>query len=118
MIPQLNLRVTKMEVESKRLPLPPTMSNPSIIGTLPIQQSVDPHGSLCLHVPIKCPPAKLSPNISVVYHSAITEMSVLGVGWDLRAFGLIQRIGRTIAQDNIAGQLVCHVPATLCEHGM
>ena len=80
------------------------MSN-SIVGTLPIDHSVDPNGSLCLTVQIKVPPAKLSPDISIFYHSAFTEMSVLGVGWDLQAFGLIQRTGATVAQDTFAGKL-------------
>ena len=76
----------------------------SIVGTLPIEHYVDPNGSLSLHVPIKVPPAKLSPEISVSYHSAISELSVLGAGWDLQAFGLIQRTGATIAQDSFAGK--------------
>jgi hypothetical protein len=75
----------------------------SIVGTLQIQKSVDPNGALCLTVPINVPPARLSPDITVFYNSAIMEMSVLGAGWDLQAGGLIQRIGATIAQDGAAG---------------
>jgi hypothetical protein len=79
------------------------MSNP-IVGTLAIEHSVDPNGSLVFEVPIKVPPANLDPEIRLAYHSAISELSVLGVGWDLQAFGLVQRTGATIAQDNFSGQ--------------
>ena len=75
----------------------------SIVGTLAIQHYVDPNGSLCLELPIKAPPAKVSPGISIVHHSAVHGMSVLGYGWELRAFGLIQRTARTLAQDNVSG---------------
>ncbi len=30
-------------------------------------------------------------------------MSMVGYGWELRAFGLIQRTARTLAQDNVSG---------------
>jgi hypothetical protein len=76
----------------------------SIVGTLQAEHSVDPNGSLNLNVAIQVPPAKLGPDISVFYHSAITEMSVLGVGWELEAFGIIQRVGATIAQDGFSGK--------------
>jgi hypothetical protein len=63
----------------------------SIVGTLAIEYTVDPNGSLRFDVPIRVPPAKLAPDISISYRSAVHEMSVLGRGWELSAFGLIQR---------------------------
>lgn len=79
------------------------MANSPIVGTLAIEHSVDPNGSLNLKVPITVPPAKLSPDILVSYHSAAQEMSVLGHGWEIQAFGLIERTPATIAQDRFAG---------------
>ena len=78
-------------------------STDSIVGSLPIEHSVDPNGSLSIRVPIQVPPAKLSPDISISYHSAVDVMSVLGHGWDLQAYGFIQRTPATVAQDNFSG---------------
>ena len=78
------------------------MSNP-IVGSLAIDHNVDPNGSLFFKVPIQVPPAKLAPDLSISYHSAVHQQSVLGHGWDLHAFGLIQRSARTVAQDGVSG---------------
>ena len=78
------------------------MSN-SIVGSLAIEHSVDPNGSLYLKVPIRVPPAKLSPDIFLGYHSAVHQLSVLGHGWDLNAFGFIERTAATVAQDVFSG---------------
>lgn len=80
------------------------MFDSSIVGTLDVGHSVDPNGSLSLDIAIKVPPAKLSPEISVSYHSAVTEMSVLGLGWELHAHGFIQRTSATVVQDGFAGK--------------
>ncbi|CCM06065.1 uncharacterized protein FIBRA_08312 [Fibroporia radiculosa] len=78
------------------------MSN-TIVGSLSIDQCVDPNGSLVLKVPIRVPPAKLSPTVEISYHSAVHQQSVVGHGWTLDAFGLVQRTAATIAQDGFAG---------------
>ena len=75
----------------------------TIVGSLAVDHSVDPNGSLVLKVPIKAPPAKLSPDVSISYHSAVRRLSVLGHGWELQAFGFIERTAATIAQDGFAG---------------
>jgi len=80
------------------------MFDSSIVGTLDVGHSVDPNGSLSLDILINVPPAKLGPGISVSYHSAVTEMSVLGLGWELHAYRFIQRTSATVDQDGIAGK--------------
>lgn len=75
----------------------------TIVGSLAIDRTVDPNGSLFLKVPIQVPPAKHAPDLSISYHSAVHQQSVLGHGWDLHAFGLIQRTARTVAQDGVSG---------------
>ncbi|KAF9507107.1 hypothetical protein BS47DRAFT_1366863 [Hydnum rufescens UP504] len=81
------------------------MSN-TIVGSLAIDHCVDPNGSLFLKVPIQVPPAKLTPDLSISYHSAVHQQSVLGHGCDLHTFGLIQRSARTVAQDGVSGKSI------------
>ncbi|CCM02460.1 uncharacterized protein FIBRA_04559 [Fibroporia radiculosa] len=80
------------------------MSN-NTVGTLSIDQCVDPNGSLVLNVPIRVPPAKLAPTVTISYHSAVHDQSVMGHGWSLDAFGLVQRTAATVAQDGFAGSV-------------
>ncbi|KAK7452669.1 hypothetical protein VKT23_012067 [Stygiomarasmius scandens] len=81
------------------------MSDTFIAGSLPVNSTVDPNGSLAIQVPIRVPPAKLSPDLSISYHSAVHEMTVLGHGWELDAFSLIQRTAATVVQDGFAGSV-------------
>ncbi|KAL0950270.1 hypothetical protein HGRIS_010250 [Hohenbuehelia grisea] len=75
----------------------------SIVGTLPIQHSVDTNGSLTISVPLHAPPAKMAPDLSLSYHSASTTTSVVGTGWALKGVSLIERVAPTIVQDGFRG---------------
>src|ERR1700761_3699612 len=76
-----------------------------IIGTLPLQPSVDSNGSLSLNVPIQLPPAKLTPGLSFAYHSAAGDTNVVGQGWVIKGIAQIERVPATLAQDGFRGKL-------------
>ncbi|KAL6297836.1 hypothetical protein BKA93DRAFT_831210 [Sparassis latifolia] len=75
----------------------------SIVGTLPIKHTVDPNGSLFLDVPLQLPSAKVSPKISLSYHSAATNISAIGKGWVIKGASVIERVPATVAQDGFRG---------------
>lgn len=76
----------------------------TIVGTLPVEHLVDANGSLTIDVPIKVPPSKFAPTISLTYHSAARNVSSLGIGWTMKGVSLIERVPATIFQDGIRGQ--------------
>ncbi|KAF9064010.1 hypothetical protein BDP27DRAFT_1334218 [Rhodocollybia butyracea] len=75
----------------------------SIVGTLPISQTVDPNGSLSLDITLQIPPAKMAPSFSLAYHSASSSVSTVGMGWALRGASAIERVGATKDQDGFRG---------------
>lgn len=74
-----------------------------IVGSLPVKHNVDPNGSLGIDVPLMLPPAKMAPNLTVSYHSAANNASVIGVGWTIKGASYIERVPATIAQDQLRG---------------
>ncbi|KAF4593628.1 hypothetical protein EYR40_008416 [Pleurotus pulmonarius] len=76
-----------------------------IVGALPVKHDVDPNGSLTIDVQLMLPPAKMAPNLTVSYHSAATNASVIGVGWVLKGVSCIERVAATVAQDQIRGSV-------------
>ncbi|KAJ8496002.1 hypothetical protein ONZ45_g12626 [Pleurotus djamor] len=77
----------------------------SIVGTLKIDHSVDPNGSLTLAIPIQLPPARLAPEISLNYHSASNTASAIGTGWTIKGVCVVERTPATVAQDGFAGSI-------------
>ncbi|KAJ8515295.1 hypothetical protein ONZ45_g7271 [Pleurotus djamor] len=77
----------------------------SIVGTLKIDHSVDPNGSLALTIPIQLPPARLAPEIALNYHSASNTASTIGTGWTIKGISIVERTPATIAQDGFAGSI-------------
>ncbi|KAJ7475487.1 hypothetical protein B0H11DRAFT_2032379 [Mycena galericulata] len=75
----------------------------SIVGTLPVSQSVDSNGSLSLEIPVQTPPAKMAPKLSLAYHSASTRTSIVGMGWALKGTPTIERVAATKDQDGFRG---------------
>ncbi|KAG9220198.1 hypothetical protein CCMSSC00406_0007107 [Pleurotus cornucopiae] len=76
-----------------------------IVGSLPVKHNVDPNGSLGIDVPLMLPPAKMAPNLTVSYHSAANNASVIGVGWTIKGASYIERVPATIAQDQLRGSV-------------
>ena len=75
-----------------------------IIGTIPICHSVDVNGSFTIEVPIQLPPANVTPDVSLAYHSAAEDSDVVGPGWTLKAAAVIERVPATKAQDDFRGE--------------
>ena len=84
-----------------------------IVGALPVKHDVDPNGSLTIDVQVMLPPAKMAPNLTVSYHSAANNASVIGVGWALKGASVIERVAATIAQDQIRGSFSCRLPVSI-----
>ena len=79
----------------------------NVVGTLPIEHSVDDNGSLTLQIPIQLPPAKFTPSFSFSYHSAAGDIS-LGPGWLIKGVASVERVPATICQDGFRGRsLLC-----------
>ncbi|PFH48340.1 hypothetical protein AMATHDRAFT_150088 [Amanita thiersii Skay4041] len=75
----------------------------SIIGTLPVTHAVDPSGSFTMNVPLQLPQSRFKPDLSLAYHSAAVEPSLLGRGWSLLGASAIERVPATAAQDGFRG---------------
>ena len=80
-------------------------SAPEIHGSLPIHQYVDQNGSWCLDVSIQLPPSRLSPDLSLSYHSASHDTDAVGPGWVLKGLTTIERTPAILATDGFRGML-------------
>lgn len=85
-----------------------------IVGSLPISHSVDANGSLSVDVSIQLPPSKFPPELSLSYHSAAIDTSVVGYGWALKGGAAVTRVAATIAQDDIRGMSLTDVLIHIC----
>ncbi|PFH46740.1 hypothetical protein AMATHDRAFT_7456 [Amanita thiersii Skay4041] len=72
-----------------------------IFGIIPILHSVDSSGSFTLDVPLQLPEARFKPELSLSYHSAATDNSVLGRGWVLKGVSVIERALEKVTQRTI-----------------
>ncbi|PYT03078.1 MAG: hypothetical protein DMF60_19470 [Acidobacteria bacterium] len=77
----------------------PATANPSYLGTIKGEFTVDQNGSAVYSIPIQVPPgtARMQPELSFVYHSALIN-GLMGVGWSLQGLSAIKRTGATPAQ--------------------
>src|SRR5437016_5646810 len=80
----------------------PATANPSYLGTIKGEFTVDQNGSAVYSIPIQVPPgtARMQPELSFVYHSALIN-GLMGVGWSLQGLSAIKRTGATPAQDGV-----------------
>ncbi len=76
----------------------------TVAGVTPGSLAVDETGAANYRLPIEVPPgvAGLSPDLSLLYRHR-KKNGILGVGWVLDGVSVIERCGRTIAQDGARG---------------
>ncbi|MCE9599209.1 MAG: FG-GAP-like repeat-containing protein [Spirochaetia bacterium] len=67
-----------------------------LVASSGIYANVNPDGSFSQSIPIKLPPAKLTPEISLEYNSHAGN-GMLGVGWQLSGIPFIKRVNYTSA---------------------
>lgn len=85
------------------------MSKAIIIGTLPMTHGVDLTGSFTITVPLQLPESRLKPVMSLAYHSAANDVSLLGIGWALKGMSIIERVPATMIQDKFRGLFLLYI---------
>lgn len=73
-------------------------------GTAEGHLSINSRGNANYNIDIPAPPGagKMEPNLALVYNNASSN-GMIGVGWSLKGFPIIQRTGANIEQDGFKG---------------
>ncbi len=83
-----------------------TETTTDFVGKMDSHFRVNLNGGAEYSIPVKVPPGtgKLAPKLSLLYNSKGGN-GLLGMGWRLNGFSVIERTARTLAQDGIRGSV-------------